>query len=106
MTFLLDHDVPDDLSYSLQTLGHGVVHLRNILPITAEDETVLHFAAKNSYVLITCNRDDYLKLASHISHYGIVILIRRKTRAAERAALVQLLDRARETGLVHNINFA
>jgi hypothetical protein len=26
--FLLDHDVPDDLSYLLEQLGHGVTLLR------------------------------------------------------------------------------
>lgn len=30
--FLLDHDVPDDLSYLLEQLGHEVVLLRRALP--------------------------------------------------------------------------
>jgi hypothetical protein len=30
--FLLDHDVPDDLSYLLEQLGHTVVLLRKALP--------------------------------------------------------------------------
>ena len=37
---------------------------------------------------------------------GIIVLIRRKTRAAERAALIRLLDKAGETGIRKNINFA
>ncbi|MDD5261646.1 MAG: hypothetical protein PHD76_07320 [Methylacidiphilales bacterium] len=37
---------------------------------------------------------------------GIIIPIRRKSRAVERAALVQLLDRAVENGISGNINFA
>ena len=32
MKFLLDHDVPDDVSYSLESLGHEVVKLREVLP--------------------------------------------------------------------------
>jgi len=106
MTFLLDHDAPDDLTYSLQALGHGVVYLRDVLPITAEDEDALHYAAEHSHILITCNRDDFLELAPTTFHCGIIILIRRKTRPAERAALVRLLDRAGESGLSGNINFA
>lgn len=33
MTFLLDHDTPDDLAYSLNALGHKAVRLREVLPI-------------------------------------------------------------------------
>ncbi|HEY5345300.1 MAG TPA: hypothetical protein VIK62_03030 [Verrucomicrobiae bacterium] len=29
MIFLLDHDTPDDLAYSLASLGHQVVRLRD-----------------------------------------------------------------------------
>jgi hypothetical protein len=45
-------------------------------------------------------------LGSERSHLGIVIVIRRRSRAQERAALLRLLDRATETGLTNNINFA
>jgi len=37
---------------------------------------------------------------------ALIILIRRKTRAQERAALVRLVDKAGESGLRDNINFA
>jgi predicted nuclease of predicted toxin-antitoxin system len=106
MTFLLDHDTPDDLAYSLRALNHGVVYLRNVLSITAKDRDVIDYAHKHGYVLITCNRDDFLELAAAIPHCGIIILIRRKSRAAERAALVRLLDHISESGLSYNINFA
>jgi hypothetical protein len=55
---------------------------------------------------MTCNRDDFLKLAATQPHHGVIILIRRKSRARERAALLRLLERAGETGLRDNINFA
>ncbi len=106
MTFFLDHDAPRDLTYSLQTLGHQVILLRDVLPITADDETVLHYAAERNYVLMTCNRDDFMALARIVPHAGIILVIRRKSRAAERAALIRLLDQAGETGIVRNINFA
>lgn len=106
MTFLLDHDVPEDLSYSLEALGHGVVRLRDVLPPAAKDEEVLGRAASNQHVLITCNRDDFIGLAKNRSHHGIIVLIRRKSRMAERVALVNLLDRAGDAGIVGNINFA
>jgi len=104
--FLLDHDVPDDLSYLLEELTHQVVLLRKVLPEDASDESVLQFAHDNNCVLLTCNRDDFLQLAKHKPHHGIIVVTRRRTRAAERAALFRLLDSAGEAGLKGNINFA
>jgi len=104
--FLLDHDVPEDLSYLLEQLGHDVILLRKALAEQASDEVVLRFAHERGCVLLTCNRDDFLNLATKQLHHGIVIVIRRRTRAAERAALFRLLEGAGETGLQNNINFA
>jgi hypothetical protein len=67
---------------------------------------VLRQAAKRQCLLITCNRDDFLAAAGRVPHHGIIILIRRRSRALERAALVRLLDTAGEGGLSGNINFA
>jgi predicted nuclease of predicted toxin-antitoxin system len=104
--FLLDHDVPDDLSYLLEQLGHDVKLLRKALPGDSSDEAVLQFAHERGWVLLTCNRDDFLHLATTRPHHGIVIVIRRRTRADERAALFRLLERTGETGLRNNVNFA
>jgi predicted nuclease of predicted toxin-antitoxin system len=104
--FLLDHDVPDDLSYLLEQLGHDVTLLRKALPGDSSDEAVLQFAGECGCLLLTCNRDDFLNLATTRPHHGIVIVIRRRTRADERAALFRLLERAGETGLRNNVNFA
>lgn len=106
MKFLLDHDVPDDLSYLLEELNHEVTLLRKALPGNSSDEAVLHFAHERGCVLLTCNRNDFLHLATARPHHGIVIVIRRRTRADERAALFRLLERAGETGLRSNVNFA
>lgn len=106
MKFLLDHDVPEDLSHLLGQLGHEVTLLRKVLPATASDAAVLQFAHESDCILLTCNRDDFLDLATQKPHHGIVIVIRRRTRAAERAALFALLERAGMTGLHDNINFA
>ena len=76
------------------------------LSTTAPDDDVLRLAAEQDRVLITCNRDDFLTAAKRVPHHGIVILVRRKSRALERAAMVRLLDAAGESGLRDNINFA
>lgn len=106
MKFLLDQDVPDDLSYLLERLGHQVVLLRKVLPGDSPDEAVLRFAHEHGCVVVTCNRDDFVRLAASESHHGIVIMIRRRTRADERLSLFRLLERAGETGIRDNINFA
>ena len=106
MRFLFDHDVPDDAAFSLETMGHDVIKLRELLSITTPDDEVLRVAGERDCVLITCNRDDFLAAAERVAHHGIIILIRRKSRALERAALVRLLDSAGESGLRDNINFA
>jgi len=104
--FLLDHDAPDDAAFSLEALGHVVLKLRDVLRTTAPDEEVLRLAGERECVLVTCNRDDFLAAAGRVAHHGIIVLIRRRSRALERAALVRLLDSAGELGLKNNINFA
>ena len=106
MKFLLDHDVPDDVVFTLEALGHSVTRLREALPIGSSDEAVLRYAGTQGLVLMTCNRDDFLEAAKTISHAGLIVLVRRRSRALERAALVGLLDNAGETGIRGNINFA
>lgn len=39
-------------------------------------------------------------------HVRIVVIVRRRTRVAEKAALFRLIEQAGEVGLANNINFA
>jgi predicted nuclease of predicted toxin-antitoxin system len=104
--FLFDQDVPDELRYILEQMRHEVSLLRHLLPTDASDSDVLQLAHDRDQVLVTCNRDDFIELAKKKPHRGIIIVIRRKTRSAEKAALFRLLERAGESGLKDNINFA
>jgi predicted nuclease of predicted toxin-antitoxin system len=104
--FLFDHDVPDDLAYAVRASGHEVQLLRTVLPVTTPDDDILRLAGERDEVLITCNRDDFLAAARHILHVGLIVVIRRRSRAQERAALIRLLDQVGQTGIRHNINFA
>jgi predicted nuclease of predicted toxin-antitoxin system len=106
VTFLFDDDVPDDLSHLLIHLGHRVTFLREVLPRDTPDAAVLDYAVRHGLIVVTCNRDDFVALGGQRVHHGIVIVIRRRSRAQERAALLRLLERATETGLANNINFA
>lgn len=106
MNFLLDHDVPERVGDVLRQEGHSVIRLREVLPNNATDAEALKYAHEHELILVTCNRDDYLELSASNAHHGIVVLIRRRSRLAECAAMLRLIRRAGELGLVKNINFA
>lgn len=55
---------------------------------------------------MTCNRDDFLALTSGQPGTGLIVLIRRRTRQAECAHLLALIEKAGEEGLRGNDNFA
>jgi predicted nuclease of predicted toxin-antitoxin system len=104
--FLLDNDVPDVAARVLMEAGHDVLLLRNVMPKRSSDPVVLDYAVTNGLLLITCNRDDFIPLARARTHYGLIVLIRRRSRIVECANLLRLLDSAGESGLAGNINFA
>ena len=106
MKFLLDHDVPADIGRVLVRDGHSVVRVCDVMPRTAADAIVFQYAVRHELVLMSCNRDDFLQLAAGSSHAGIVIVVRRRTRIAECAAVVRLLGKAGEIGIAANVNFA
>ena len=106
MKFFLDHDVPAAAKDALERHEHDVIRLTDLLPRTAPGEDVFAAAEGNECVIITCNRDDFLKLAARGPHLGLIILIRRRSPQAECTCLLRLLRRAGEPGLQGNINFA
>ena len=106
MRFLLDHDVPVNLARVLRKAGHDVLLVGDTLSRTASDEDVFRHASSLKRVIVTCNRDDFLELASRNEHGGLIILIRRRSRILECAAFMRLLAKAGEQGIVGNINYA
>jgi predicted nuclease of predicted toxin-antitoxin system len=104
--FFCDHDVPADVARVLRQEGHEVTELRAVLAVNASDPEVIRYAHERELLLVTCNRDDFLALASEQAGAGLIVLIRRRTRQAECAHLLALLARAGEDGLRGNINFA
>jgi predicted nuclease of predicted toxin-antitoxin system len=104
--FFLDHDVPAEVAGVLRREGHQVMPLREALPVTASDLEVFRYAAAQDFFLITCNRDDFLPLATAGPNPGLIVLIRRRSRQAKCANLLSLFREAGERGLSGNINFA
>jgi len=106
VNFLLDHDVPENVARVLEREKHRVLRVAQILLRTAADPEVFAQAKTQGLVLVTCNRDDFIPLAKEWPHAGIIILIRRQSRAKECQKILELLQRAGEQGLANNINFA
>ena len=95
----------------LRHWGHDAVSLRQVLPITTPDEDVFRHACAGGLIVISCNRAHFLALAEQAivaeqSFPGLIVLIRRRSRQAECAHVLQLLRQAGEMGLANNINFA
>ncbi len=107
MNFFLDHDVPIEVARLLRQEGFEVRRLVDVLPVETEDPSLFHYAQAQKLILITCNREHFVKLACQKpAHSGVIILIRRRTRHAECAHLLALLRKAGEAGIHGNINLA
>jgi predicted nuclease of predicted toxin-antitoxin system len=106
VNFLLDQDVPERVAQVLLREGHAVTTLRQVMSAGASDASVWRYAQEQGIVLVTCNRQDFLNLASTQAHAGLIILIRRRTRIAECAAILRLVRKAGSSGIGGNINFA
>jgi predicted nuclease of predicted toxin-antitoxin system len=111
MKFLLDHDVPDEVEQLLRYWQHDVRRLREVLPVMAADHAVFEFAQQEQRIIISCNRNHFLKLAQDAAvkeqtFAGLIILIRRRTRQSECAHLLSFMRRAGESGVSGNINLA
>lgn len=106
MKFFLDHDVPAAVKDALTRHGHEVIGVTDVLPGDSADELIFTTAQQNRCVMITCNRNDFLALAKKAPHYGLIILIRRRSAQLECTNLLRLIRRAGQQGLDSNINFA
>lgn len=106
MKFLLDNDVPVDVLRVLKREGHEANRTTDVLGADATDPAIFKYAVDNGKVIVTCNRNHFLSLATNAVHPGVIVLVRRRSRVSEAAHLLALLRRAGESGIVGNINFA
>ncbi len=72
----------------------------------SDDAEVFAYAIEQEAIMLTCNRNDFLELAAHGPHPGLIILIRRRSALSEAGHLLALLAKAGASGLDGNINFA
>jgi predicted nuclease of predicted toxin-antitoxin system len=104
--FLVDEDVAIEIARCLEHEGHEVRLVAQTLGAGTDDAQIWDFAVRDKLILITCNRQDFLKLAGTNPATGLVILNRRTTRQSECRHVLRLLASATEQGLRGNINFA
>ena len=95
-----------EIARVLTRAGHDVHLVSVALKRTAPDQEVLGCAIEKEWSLVTCNRDDFLGLVHDRPHSGLIIVVRRRTRIAECAAILRLIEKAGPQGLGGNVNFA
>ncbi len=86
--------------------GHEAQLVFDALGPRTPDERVWDHAIRTQAIVVTCNRDDFLRLAGQSPATGLIIVNRRRTRQAECRKVLELLRSAGESGLQRNINFA
>jgi predicted nuclease of predicted toxin-antitoxin system len=94
---LLDQGLPAKVTSILRTAGWDAVHVREIAMGEAQDVDILEFAARESRVAVTLDRDFPQILALTAAKRPSVVLIRQqRLRAAAVAALLESLWREYE----------
>lgn len=102
----MDEDVAMEVVRCLRQAGHEVSLVTEVLGVRTDDVDIWHHAVRTETIVVTCNRQDFLKLAGTAPETGVIILNRRRTRQAECRHVLELLSSAGEVGLLGNINFA
>jgi len=86
---VLDQGLPASAAILLREAGWDAVHVREMAMHEATDDEILDYAARESRVLITLDRDFPEILALTAATRPSVVLIRQhRLRAAELAALI------------------
>jgi hypothetical protein len=97
----LDHDLDRRVQPELQTLGHDVVHTRELRLERGDDATQLLTAARAQRVLVTHNERDYKLLQrawilwpAPMEHSGILVVPQQRWLPPEMASRLDQFFRA------------
>lgn len=93
----LDEDVPVQIAAPLRRAGFDVLTTREAGRLQAEDPDQLAFAAREGRVLITLNRDDFVRFTKQFAaegapHAGVLILSRSFARG-DYGSMARAIDR-------------
>ena len=61
--FLVDEDVAVEVARCLQQAGHEVALVAEVLGVRTDDVDIWHHAVRAEFIVVTCNRQDFLELA-------------------------------------------
>ncbi len=90
MRFLVDASLSPSVARSLNHAGHDAVHVSDVMPLDAPDETIFGYAAAHDRVIVAADTDFGGLLAQRATNRPSLILLRRRTgrRPADQAALI------------------
>lgn len=63
MRFLFDEDVPIEAVRSVRQAGHEILLVAESLGMRTDDANIWYRAVRTNSIEVTCNRQDFLKLA-------------------------------------------
>lgn len=66
--FFTDNDVPDRVGKALETSGHSVVRLRDVMLVDSRDQVVAVACREHGLVLVTHNVKDFRSIAQRYEH--------------------------------------
>ena len=97
--FLLDEDLPPQVAVVARSLGLDIVSVHEIERTGLTDEDQLRFAASESRILVTRNRDDFIALthrayATNAPHHGVLLVPRSAPNTHPERIARSLADRA------------
>ena len=64
MKFLVDEDVAIEAARCLRQAGHEVLLVPEVLGVRTDDVDIWRHAVQTQSIVVTCNRQDFLELAS------------------------------------------
>lgn len=90
MRFLVDASLSPSVAQTLKDAGHDAVHVSDVMPLDAPDETIFDYAAADDRVIVAADTDFGGLLAQRAAKHPSLILFRRRTgpRPADQAALI------------------
>lgn len=108
----IDEDITDRLAIALRQRGFNAIAAHEADLISDSDETHLAYAAEYKMILLTSNRDDFIRLAREWvvagrDHYGIVVAPQFSNRQfGELLRLVlNMLDQVMVDDLINTVCF-
>lgn len=109
-SFYFDEDVSVIVAKIIRAHGFKVVCASEVRECGRSDEEQLKYATKNSYILVTHNIRDFIRLhrdslKKRSRHCGIILATRKRDNSEVARRLLELLQQIRPHGLDNQIRY-